>query len=549
MAREWICRFLALIIIPMTPGVAQVDPPLQVPIPPYIDRGVREIVITPGSQQGFFDIDVHWDFEGFELPFLAGETRNLTTDITFEVNGQVQGIFTQAAFILPDSGHFCDLTPCAGQICGTASDGFAARNLFCRESISCLDYPSGCDCRCGDTVVTTLAADIALTPGDVIRVTLSRGTGGFSEFTTENDSLEIMFRPRQPGLDFNSDLMHTLIDHAGLAACLNGPATTTVPTPCSAGDFEPNGTVDLYDFSRLQLAFTGLVDACVPTSPRLCWPLAGTNAHDWVVTEYVDLDPTLFGFLDHTGNSGNLARTYDGHRGTDIEVPTFRAMDGDTPVRAAAPGWVEFVRDSELDRNTTCVGLWNVITLRHANGFRTIYGHIKQNSAVVLTGDFVVPGQKLAVVGSSGCSNAAQLHFEVRNCEDDVVDPYLAGLWYSTPPYDSPLGLMDTVLLVGAAPTRPTIKDPPANLASIQVGQMLGFGLSLAGGGPGDSASVVLRQPSGTVLHTETFILTQLYQHSYWSGSATIPNVPGPWSVEVRINGNLVRSFPLSVLP
>lgn len=536
-------------IIPVSNSTAQVDPPLQVPIPPYIDRGVRGIVVTPGSQQDLFDIDVHWDFEGFELPFLAGETRNLTTDIQFELNGRTLGMFTQAAFILPDSGHFCDLTPCRGQDCGTGSNGINTHDLFCRESSSCLDFPSGCDCRCGDTVITPLATDIALTEGDVIRVTLSRSPGGFSEFSTENDSLEIMYRPRRPGLDFDHDSMHTLTDHAALAACLNGPAAPITPGPCATGDFDSSLSVDLFDFSRLQLAFTGLVDACVPTSPRFSWPLPGRNTSDWIITRHVDLDKTLFGFLDYSGNAGSLARTYDGHRGTDIEVASFRAMDDGFPVLAAAPGWVEFVRDSEFDRNTTCVGLWNVIHIRHANGFLTKYGHVKQNSAVVLTGDFVVPGQKLAVVGSSGCANAPQLHFEVRNCEGEVVDPYLAGMWYAPPPYNSPLGLMDVVLLVGPAPSRPTIKDPPANLTSIQVGQTLGFGLSLAGGGPGAAATVTVRQPNGTAFHTDTFNLMQLYQHSYWSGDVLMPKILGLWSLEVRINGNLARTYPLTVAP
>ena len=530
-------------------GSAQVDPPLIVPVPPYINRGVRDIVITPGSAAGLFDIEVQWDFEGFELPFLAGETRNLSTDIAFMVNGQSQGMFQVTAFILPDSGHFCALTPCAAQVCGQASDGFTSRSLFCRESIACRDFPSACDCRCGDTVTTVLATNMVLLDGDAIKVALSRAMGAFSEFTTEDDSLEVLHRARRAGGDFDDDRMHTLADLAAFAGCLGGPAATITPAFCLEGDFDGGGRVDLFDFSRWQLAFTSVVEPCIPTTPRLCWPLPGRIAREWVVTRHVDLDPMLYGFLDHTGNSGALARTYDGHRGTDIEVPTFRAMDGDVPVRAAAPGWVEFVRDSEFDRQTSCMGLWNVISVRHANGFRSVYGHIKEDSAVVLTGDFVVPGQKLAVVGSSGCSAAPQLHFELRNCENEVVDPFLAGMWYATPPYDAPLGLMDASIVVGPAPTLPAIKDPPPNISAIVPGQMLGFGLSLAGGGPGDAATVTLRQPNGTIFHTSTFAFTQLFQHSYWSDSRVMPNIPGMWSVEVRTNGTLIRTYPLAVGP
>lgn len=529
--------------------LAQVDPPLQVPIPPFIDRGVREIVITPGSAPGLFHIRANWDFEGFELTILAGETRDMSTIIRLEVNGQVAASVAQTAFILPDSGHFCDQTPCAGQVCGTASDGLSTRPLYCRESITCRDFPAACDCRCGDTVSTLLAFDRPLQEGDVLRVTLERAPGALAEFTTEDDSLEILVRSPRPGLDFDGDRMHTLADYAAFQPCMTEPSVTTLPPPCPTGDFDGAGSVDLYDFSRLQLAFTGTVEPCVPTSPRLTWPLPGRLSREWVVTRHVDLDPTLYGSLDYTGNSGPSARTYDGHRGTDIEVPTFRAMDKNFPVLAAAPGWVEFVRDSEPDRNTSCSGRWNVIAIRHANRFRSLYGHLKQNSAVVQTGDFVVPGQPIAAVGSSGCSAAPQVHFELRNCQDEVVDPYLVGLFDREPPYNAPLGLMDAVLTLGPAPVLLTIKDPPPDVTSIPTGQLLGFGLSLAGGAPGDVATVQLRRADGSIFQTTTFSFTQFYQHSYWSGDALLPIQPGDWTLEIRTNGHLDRSYPLTVIP
>jgi hypothetical protein len=73
-----------------------------------------------------------------------------------------------------------------------------------------------------------------------------------------------------------------------------------------------------------------------PSSTPLLWPLAGRDGRDWVINNYVDLDSTS-GTLDYTGGSGSGAKTYDGHTGIDIDVPSFRWMDGNVSnVLAAA---------------------------------------------------------------------------------------------------------------------------------------------------------------------------------------------------------------------
>ena len=86
----------------------------------------------------------------------------------------------------------------------------------------------------------------------------------------------------------------------------------------------------------------------------LLWPLAGRDGRDWVINNYVDLDPTS-GTLDYTGGSGSGAKTYNGHTGIDIDVPNFRWMDGGVSiVLAAESGVVTSVHDNEPDRNTSC---------------------------------------------------------------------------------------------------------------------------------------------------------------------------------------------------
>ena len=70
---------------------------------------------------------------------------------------------------------------------------------------------------------------------------------------------------------------------------------------------------------------TTVTDCCmnpVNELPRLAWPVQGVALRDWVINNYVDLDPTG-GLRDYRGG----AKVYDGHRGTDIDVPNFRWMD------------------------------------------------------------------------------------------------------------------------------------------------------------------------------------------------------------------------------
>ena len=146
------------------------------------------------------------------------------------------------------------------------------------------------------------------------------------------------------------------------------------------------------------------VAPCLPASAPLSWPMPGAEGGEWVLNNYVDLEPSA-GLMDYTGATGAGAKTYDGHNGLDLDVPNFRAMDRDYEVVAAAPGVVEEVVDDQFDRNLSCAGPnWNFVRVRHENGFAMIYGHFKQSSARVQVGDTVSAGQALAVVGSSGCS-------------------------------------------------------------------------------------------------------------------------------------------------
>jgi murein DD-endopeptidase MepM/ murein hydrolase activator NlpD len=273
----------------------------------------------------------------------------------------------------------------------------------------------------------------------------------------------------------------------------------------------------------------------------LLWPLGGSDGRDWVINNYVDLDATA-GTLDYTGGSGSEAKTYNGHSGIDIDVPNFRWMDGGVSnVLAAASGVVTTVRDTEPDRNTSCAGSANVVQVRHPDGVTAVYGHLKKGSAAVSVGQQVSAGETLGVVGSSGCSTAPHLHFELRDAANRVVDPFRNGLWAAPPAYNTALTLMDLVIAAGDM-TLQQIKDPPPNVQSIPRGAVLGVGVSMAGGRAGDVIRMVITAPAGAAFSDSPVTFTTVQRHSYWFWNRQLSATQGVWTVSILVNNVLVRS-------
>lgn len=81
------------------------------------------------------------------------------------------------------------------------------------------------------------------------------------------------------------------------------------------------------------------------------------------------------------------------------------AADRGTPVMAAEAGVVAYASDGLR-------GYGNLVLLQHDGGWVTAYAH--NDRLMVSRGDRVRRGQKIAVVGSTGGVNTAQLHFEIR---------------------------------------------------------------------------------------------------------------------------------------
>lgn len=81
---------------------------------------------------------------------------------------------------------------------------------------------------------------------------------------------------------------------------------------------------------------------------------------------------------------------------------------------------------SHIDYNTSKSGkrtYGNYVKIRHDNGMYTLYAHMKYGSVEVKVGQRVSKGQVLGYMGNTGYSFGAHLHFEVRNENDQYIDP------------------------------------------------------------------------------------------------------------------------------
>lgn len=88
------------------------------------------------------------------------------------------------------------------------------------------------------------------------------------------------------------------------------------------------------------------------------------------------------------------------HLGIDYAAPT------GTPVQAVADGTVKFAGKKG--------GFGNFVEIKHANGYTTMYGHLKSYGKGVKAGAKVKQGQTVGYVGSTGLSTGPHLDFRIK---------------------------------------------------------------------------------------------------------------------------------------
>ncbi|MEZ4951977.1 MAG: M23 family metallopeptidase [Saprospiraceae bacterium] len=139
--------------------------------------------------------------------------------------------------------------------------------------------------------------------------------------------------------------------------------------------------------------------------------------------------------------SGTFGELRPNHFHAGIDIKSSKGVAGD-PVFATADGYVSRIKVDES-------GYGNAVYINHPNGYTTVYAHLdrfsnaladyvknlqyqKESFEVDLNpeqGEFqVLQGDQLGIMGNSGSSNGAHLHFEVRKTSTQKpVNPLLFG--------------------------------------------------------------------------------------------------------------------------
>ena len=284
-------------------------------------------------------------------------------------------------------------------------------------------------------------------------------------------------------------------------------------------------------------------------------PIDGFPNSDYSIVNYVDLNPVSDPDSDDDYNDYNGGTyTYNGHDAIDYTVANFARTDIGLPIVAVASGVVSDVHDGEFDRNT-CPTICNLdggkagnfVTIDHGNGWTTSYLHLRKDSIVVANGDFVGSGSPLGLMGSSGNSSDAHLHFGVRYL-DDVVETYVAPntYWASPIPY---AGYTPGVLDYGTTdhlPTYAELKERPAEREIFPAIPFtpIHFWVQLHGISAGDQLSVVWKRPNGTTYDANSYTANETH-YGWHRDDISLPLfslATGEWSVEFRRNGVILAA-------
>ena len=293
---------------------------------------------------------------------------------------------------------------------------------------------------------------------------------------------------------------------------------------------------------------------------------AAPNAEQFQVFyigNYVDHDTVSPGSIEDFAcgtRSYDLDSGYD-HQGTDIVVGPWewRVMDlQQAYVVAAAPGVITDKHDGEYDRTCTGVAVAapaNYVTIRQDDGLDAYYWHLAEGTVTALEiGERVEAGDFLGGVGSSGLSVLPHLHFELRDQDDRVVDPYAGAcnpgpsLWAHQHDYAAPR--VSGLYIHNSQPGRLCGVDTSDLAEAYSPGQMGYFGANLADQTNTDDVLLTITDPEGAVLRQTP---VPVHDASFRDSSEQIirqlipADAPsGEWRLRLEIEGD-VREQPFYV--
>jgi hypothetical protein len=274
------------------------------------------------------------------------------------------------------------------------------------------------------------------------------------------------------------------------------------------------------------------------------FPLRGECSVDYWIDYLVDHDPSP---KVRDARCGQL--TYDGHKGTDIMLRSFSAMDSGVGVYAMADGVVWKVKDGAFDREKK----WgkpdcgNYVVVLHGS-YLVSYCHLKKQSILVERGAAVRRGQQLAQVGSSGQSAHPHLHIEVADQHNNTIDPIPGPCskgnsqisWDKPPCYDTRKYAIESGF-ISFIPTVDTLKEglPTLRKFSNQSNSTVCFWGLMHGLRKGDKLDFKWYDPRNSLYANVPVEWKDDLWHNYtWSYLKT-PLQSGVWHVELYVNGKL----------
>lgn len=303
---------------------------------------------------------------------------------------------------------------------------------------------------------------------------------------------------------------------------------------------------------------TGLALPAPKATPPLLYPFfpqAGIQGQDLFLLNFTDLDPTAgFRDWDCTGY------TYDGHRGYDSGIRSFREQAIGVPIFAALDGRVVDSHDGEPDMNT----VWqdvpaNYVVLDHGGGYYALYWHMKRGSVAVQRNQTVTSGTQIGLTGSSGFSTGPHLHFESWK-DGQWFEPAAgrcrggASFWKSQPPVPRNFYIADAYLAKGDIPADSLLTllldNVPRTSTFVAGNQRISMRFDYRNLPGGSTFRLRAIHPNGsTVIDVPGSWGNQALERLGWGTFWIQANfTPGVWHMRVDFNGAKAIDAPFKVV-
>lgn len=287
------------------------------------------------------------------------------------------------------------------------------------------------------------------------------------------------------------------------------------------------------------------------------FPQAGVLGRDLFLTNFTDQDPAPERVRDWDCSG----YTYDGHRGHDSLIRSFREQAVGVPVFAALGGTVIETHDGEPDMNIEWVegNQANYVLIDHGGGYTGLYLHFRQGSVAVVPGQVVAAGTQLGLTGSSGISSWPHLHFETwkdRQWFEPSAGPCRTGdsFWASQPPVSRDFYVADFYMSRGRLPITDRaslIHDAVERTASFVKGrQIVSQRIDLRNLPENATYRLRLLNPRRQVVHEgsgaseEPFLRIAFALFDFEIDLNTV----GTWRYQLEINGGLAVDVPFQVV-